>query len=49
MFQRISRKSSAEIPMAGPPRIEISNRHVEYIITWYVMSAATFALGFLKR
>jgi cytochrome oxidase assembly protein ShyY1 len=49
MFQRISRRNGTGIPITGPPRIEISNRHMEYIITWYAMSAATLALGFLKH
>lgn len=50
LFRRISRKRNDQcLPIPVPPRINISNRHMEYIITWYVMAASTFALGFLKR
>jgi cytochrome oxidase assembly protein ShyY1 len=48
LFRRISRRTG-EIPIAGPPQINLPNRHFEYIVTWYLMSAATFALGFLRR
>lgn len=50
LFRRIRRKVEMnEIPIAGPPRIDIPNRHLEYVITWYAMAAATYLLGFLKR
>jgi surfeit locus 1 family protein len=48
-FKRITQREEGIIPIAGPPKIEISNRHLEYIATWYLMSAASFALGFMKR
>lgn len=50
LFRRIARRVDPEqIPVASPPRIDISNRHLEYVFTWYIMAATTYLLGCLKR
>lgn len=50
LFRRISRNVNAkEIPIAAPPRIDVPNRHLEYIVTWYATAALTYILGFLRR
>lgn len=50
LFRRITRKMEPEeIPIAAPPRIDIPNRHLEYVVTWYAIAAFTYAFGFLRR
>lgn len=50
LFRRIRRKlDTKEIPISLPPKVELSNRHFEYILTWYTMAAATYLFGFLKK
>jgi len=36
-------------PVAMPAKIELSNRHLGYIFTWYGTALATLALAYFKR
>lgn len=38
-----------ELAVPSPASFEISNRHLEYVMTWYGLAAATFLMSFLKR
>lgn len=38
-----------DIPVAPPPSVTLPNRHLEYVLTWWGIAAASLALGFLKR
>lgn len=38
-----------ELAVPSPTSFEISNRHLEYVLTWYGLAAATFLMSFLKR
>lgn len=50
IFKRISRRVDKDhIPIASPPKIEVSNRHLEYVVTWYGIAAASYALSFIRR
>eukprot|EP00056_Hartaetosiga_gracilis_P000044 m.35503 g.35503 ORF g.35503 m.35503 type:complete len:271 (-) comp10027_c0_seq2:119-931(-) len=37
------------LPIGGQTRISIRNEHMQYILTWYSLSAATLALWFMSR
>lgn len=37
------------MPVAPPPVVALSDRHLEYVLTWWGIAAASLALGFLKR
>jgi len=43
LFEMIKRAAKG-IPMGRPPKVQLSNRHVEYIVTWYGVAIATAIL-----